>query len=140
VLEGFSSKFGSKNITIIRDFHICPAVSGIPGELKQAISHLVSNAVDAVPFGGTIGAQLSCSSGTDAHALTLSIRDNGPGIVTANRGRLFEPFFTTKDGDGYGLGLWASKGIVERHGGVIQVKHEDANGVTGTVFNVLLPA
>jgi PAS domain S-box-containing protein len=139
VLKGFSNTFGSKNITIVRDFHLCPHVSGVSGELKQAISNLISNAVDAVPFGGTIRAQLSCSAGADARALTLSIRDNGSGIDAVNRDRLFEPFFTTKDGAGYGLGLWTSKGIVERHRGTIQVKHEEANGITGTEFNVLLP-
>jgi PAS domain S-box-containing protein len=139
VLKTFSGEFGSKNVTVVRDFHLCPSVSGISGELKHAISNLVSNAVDAVPFGGTIRAQLSCSADADARALTLSISDNGPGIGAANRDRLFEPFFTTKDGTGYGLGLWTSKGIVERHGGMIQVKHEDAKGITGTVFTVLLP-
>jgi PAS domain S-box-containing protein len=139
VLKNFSSKFASKHITVVRDFSLCPCVSGVSGDLNQAISNLVSNAVDAVPFGGTIRAQLSCSTEADVRSLKLSIRDSGPGIGSADRFRLFEPFFTTKGGSGYGLGLWVSKGIVERHGGSMQVEYEDANGITGTAFNVILP-
>ncbi len=139
VLKSFSGKFSLKSITVIREFHLVPSISGIPGELKQVLSNLVSNAIDAVPFGGKIRAKLSYSAESDARSVTIGIHDNGPGINVANRGRLFEPFFTTKQGNGYGLGLWTSRGIVERHGGIIQVKHEDADGITGTVLNVLLP-
>jgi PAS domain S-box-containing protein len=139
VLRSFSNQFHSKNIAIKRDFHDCPTVTGLSGELNQAIANLVSNAVDAVPFGGTIWAQLSCPDHADGKAVMLSIHDNGPGISPANRDRLFEPFFTTKEGTGYGLGLWTTKGIVERHGGNIQVNYEDGDCSTGTIFNVLLP-
>jgi PAS domain S-box-containing protein len=139
VLRSFSNKIHSKNIAIERDYHNCPPVSGLSGELNQAVTHLVSNAVDAVPLRGTIRAQLSCHDNADRRVIMLSIRDNGPGISLANRDRLFEPFFTTKEGTGYGLGLWTTKRIVERHGGSIQVKYEDGDPSTGTVFNVFLP-
>jgi signal transduction histidine kinase len=69
----------------------------------------------------------------------LSIHDNGPGISPSNRDRLFEPFVTTKVDTGYGLGLWTSKGIVERHGGNIQANYEHRDFSTATVFNVLPP-
>jgi PAS domain S-box-containing protein len=139
VLKSFSTRFGLKAITLVRDFHLCPSVSGIARELTQALSNLISNAVDAVPFGGTIHIRLSYAAEGDARAVTLSIQDDGPGIQETDRGHLFEPFFTTKVGTGYGLGLWSTKGIVERHGGIVQVKHEDAAGVRGTVFDILLP-
>jgi PAS domain S-box-containing protein len=139
VLSSFSNQFRSRSIAIKRNFQECPSVSGVSSELKQAIANLVSNAVDAVPFGGTIRAQLSCRDHVTGKAVMLSIQDSGPGISLANRDRLFEPFFTTKEGTGYGLGLWTAKGIVERHGGSIQVNYEDGDSPTGTVFNVLLP-
>jgi PAS domain S-box-containing protein len=139
VLRSFNNQFQSKNITLLRNFHFCPSMSGLSGELNQAIANLVSNAVDAVAFGGTIHAQLSYLDSPDGEVLMLSIRDNGPGIVPANRDRLFDPFFTTKEGIGYGLGLWTTKRIVEKHGGSIQVECEDGDFSNGTIFNVFLP-
>jgi PAS domain S-box-containing protein len=139
VLRSFNNQFQSKNITLLRNFHFCPSMSGLSGELNQAIANLVSNAVDAVAFGGTIHAQLSNLDSPDGKVLMLSIRDNGPGIVPANRDRLFDPFFTTKEGIGYGLGLWTTKRIVEKHGGSIQVECEDGDFSNGTIFNVFLP-
>lgn len=140
VLRGFSDKFQKKNIAIERDFHPCPSVRGLSGQLNQAIANLVSNAVDAVPFGGTIRAKLSCPDDAGGKTILLSIQDNGPGISAINRDRLFEPFFTTKEGTGYGLGLWTTKGIVERHGGRVQVNYKDSESPTGTTFNVILPS
>jgi PAS domain S-box-containing protein len=139
VLRSFDNQFRSKNITLLRGFHVCPSVSGLSRELNQAIANLISNAVDAVPFGGTIRAELSYPESADAKVVTLSIRDNGAGIVAANRDRLFEPFFTTKEGNGYGLGLWTTKKIVERHGGSIEVKCENGDSSNGTIVNVFLP-
>jgi len=139
VLHSFSNNFHKKNIAIERDFHNCPSIRGLYGELNQAIANLVSNAVDAVPFGGKIRAVLSCPDNTDGGAVLLSIQDDGPGIAATNRDRLFEPFFTTKEGSGYGLGLWTTKGIVERHGGRIQVNYEGGDSSTSTTFNVILP-
>jgi PAS domain S-box-containing protein len=139
VLQSFSNKFHKKNIALERDFHNCPSIRGLYGELNQAIANLVSNAVDAVPFGGKIRAQLSCHDDTDREAVLISIRDDGPGISATNRDRLFEPFFTTKEGSGYGLGLWTTKGIVERHGGRIQVNYEGGDASTSTTFSVILP-
>lgn len=139
VLRGFSGKFRSKNIAIKRDFHNCPMVCGVSVELNQAIANLVSNAVDAVPHGGTIHVRLSCPDHAGTKCLMLGIEDNGPGVSQTNRGRLFEPFFTTKEGTGYGLGLWTAKGIVEKHGGSIQVNFDVDHSSSGTVFNILLP-
>jgi signal transduction histidine kinase len=66
----------------------------------------------------------------------LAVSDTGTGISEANRKHLFEPFFTTKSDVGTGLGLWVSKGIVEKHGGTIVV---DSIGLPGTTMRVRLP-
>jgi PAS domain S-box-containing protein len=139
VLTSFSSKIQSKKLVIKRDYQDCPSVSGQSGELSQAIANLVSNAIDAVSFGGSIQAQLSCCDNADRRVIMLSIGDNGPGISPTTRDRLFEPFFTTKEGAGYGLGLWTTKRIVERYGGSIQINSEDSSPPAGAVVKIFLP-
>jgi PAS domain S-box-containing protein len=139
VLEVLSHKFLEKNITIERDLRKCPLVNGLSGDLNQAVANLVSSAVDAAPFGGTIRVELSCLDSAGGNAVMISIQCNGPGIALENIDRISEPFFTTKKNVGYGLGLWITKGIVERHGGSIQMHVDNATTSPGTVFNVLLP-
>ena len=135
----YSGKFHEKNITIERDLQACPSVNGLSEELKQAIFNVMSNAVDAVPLGGTIRAEVSCFDRADGRAVGISIQNSGPGIPPEDRDRIFEPFFTTKEHVGYGLGLWSTKGIVERHGGSIEVHFENGSSSPLTVFNIFLP-
>jgi signal transduction histidine kinase len=104
----------------------------IAGEIKQVLANLIANAIDATPPGGTVEAAVQCHS----DRVEISIADTGSGISPANRLHLFEPFFTTKADVGTGLGLWVSKGIVEKQGGSISV--DDAAG-KGTTFRVHLP-
>jgi PAS domain S-box-containing protein len=103
------------------------------GEIKQVVANLLSNAIDATPNGGCVRAQTR----RIGHSVEIAVSDTGTGITEANRKHLFEPFFTTKSDVGTGLGLWVSKGIVEKHGGTISL--DDLQG-TGTTFRVLLPA
>jgi signal transduction histidine kinase len=74
------------------------------------------------------------AGGPDEDFLEISIRDSGPGISEEDELRIFEPFYSTKDG-GTGLGLYVSKGIVERHGGEITVH----SGAEGCAFAIRLP-
>jgi len=106
-------------------------VTVIAGEIKQVIANLIANAIDATPAGGIV--ETSVSRFEDFVEITVT--DTGCGISEANRRQLFEPFFTTKADVGTGLGLWVSKGIVEKHGGSILV--DDPVG-TGTTFRVRL--
>ena len=69
----------------------------------------------------------------------LVVEDNGPGVTDENAERIFEPLFTTKKDIGTGLGLWVVKEIVERHGGVVEVKLQRGDGSRGAAFTVLLP-
>jgi signal transduction histidine kinase len=67
------------------------------------------------------------------------VADNGSGIEPQHRKHLFQPFYTTKKDVGTGLGLWISRGIIEKHGGVIRVRSKTDFGQSGTAFSIFLP-
>ncbi len=108
------------------------AVHGTAAELRELLTHLLQNAVDAVPPGG----EIAVTAAAEPPAVLLTVRDSGPGIAPADQGRVFEPFFTTKI-TGSGLGLTAVRDIVARHGGAITL---DSAPGAGTTFRILLPA
>jgi PAS domain S-box-containing protein len=139
VLKLYSNKFRTKNITLTRDFGECPPIQGLAGELKQAMSNLISNAADAVNENGTIRVNLQCLENHDGKVVQVTIEDNGAGISAAHIDKIFEPFFTTKKDVGTGLGLWVTREIIQRHGGTIQVRSGNQNGVQGSVFSIILP-
>jgi signal transduction histidine kinase/CheY-like chemotaxis protein len=107
-------------------------VAGNPAELREVLTNLAFNAVEAMPRGGTLTIR-TWKNDSDAF---LSVRDTGVGIAAAARHRIFEPFFTTKGERGNGLGLSVAFGIVRRHAGEIGVESEEGHG---TVFTVRLP-
>jgi signal transduction histidine kinase len=116
-----------------------PLVLADPGQLEQVVLNLLGNARDALAGqpDPRIGIAVKALDGPPPQ-LVLSISDTGAGIPPEQLERIFEPFFTTKaEGQGTGLGLSISRGIVERHGGRIEV--ESTPGA-GTTFHVLLPA
>ncbi|RSL17157.1 PAS domain S-box-containing protein [Edaphobacter aggregans] len=139
VLKLYSNKFKTKNITLVRDFGECPPVQGLAGELKQAMSNLISNAADAVSENGTIRVKLACLQSPDGNVIHVAIEDDGAGIAATHIDKIFEPFFTTKKDVGTGLGLWVTREIIDRHGGTIQVRSGEGNGSRGSVFNIMLP-
>src|SRR6202043_2170286 len=113
----------------------CPPFRGVPGELKQAISNLISNAADAVDTEGTITVRLRCIEQNGSQSVEGVVEDDGPGIPAEYHERIFEPFFTTKQDVGTGLGLWVTKGIVDRHGGSILVgPRSDSEPARGAAF------
>jgi PAS domain S-box-containing protein len=112
-------------------------VEGFPGELHQLFTNLIDNALDAIPQRGQIA--IECTSSDTQKDCCVTITDNGYGISSAYMDRLFQPLFTTKGENGTGLGLWVSKGIVEKHGGSIEAKNESALGTSGATFTVVLP-
>jgi PAS domain S-box-containing protein len=112
-----------------------PVVQGDPGQMRQAVLNLLTNASDAIgDADGVI--TVTTAVDPDAGAATLTVSDTGGGIDEATRGRIFEPFFTTKF-TGRGLGLSAVQGIVRGHRGTIAVTSQVGKGST---FRVVLPA
>jgi signal transduction histidine kinase len=108
-------------------------VTASPGELREVLTNLVFNAVDAMPQGGT----LSLRTWSTASQVFLAVSDTGVGIPDDVLPRLFVPFFTTKGERGSGLGLSVTQRIVRRHGGEIHVESQPGRGST---FTVVLPA
>jgi PAS domain S-box-containing protein len=117
-----------------------PRVLSLEGEIRQVVNNLVRNALDAMSSGGRLLVRLHPQR--DWHRGTkgvrLTVADTGEGIRPEMRAHLFEPFQTTKEMTGTGLGLWVSKGIVEKHGGYIRTRTR-RDKAHGTVFTVWLP-
>ncbi len=108
-------------------------VIGNPGELREVLTNLIFNAVDAMPEGGPLTVR-TWSTPSDVY---LSVRDSGIGMNESVRHRLFEPMFTTKGQRGTGLGLSVSFAIIQRHDGEIMVESAPDRGST---FTVRMPA
>jgi len=109
-----------------------PKTTGDPTELREVMTNLILNAVDAMPRGGTL---TILTAQRDA-SIELRIADTGVGIPEAIRGKIFDPFFTTKGPRGTGLGLSMTYGILSRHGATISVESREGQGTT---FTLLFP-
>jgi len=121
------------DIRVERDYGEIPRVHCFAGQLNQVILNLLMNACDAIERDGTITIRTRPSE----NGVRLEVQDDGPGIPEHVKSRIFDPFFTTKPvGQGTGLGLSLSHGIVERHGGRI---HVDSHPGRGTTFAIELP-
>ncbi|MBU2551210.1 MAG: response regulator [Proteobacteria bacterium] len=104
-----------------------------PNQLRQVLINLVTNGLQAVGPGGSVRVAVE----TAGSEIVITVADDGPGIPGENLDRIFEPFFSTKPpGQGTGLGLSVSRGIVEKMGGRIEVESRLGNGAT---FRVILP-
>jgi two-component system NtrC family sensor kinase len=110
-----------------------PQVLGNPRNLQQVFLNLMLNSIQAMPKGGC----LTVSAAVENEYVRVDVQDTGIGIKTENLAKVFDPFFSTKEpGQGTGLGLAVSYGIIEAHNGRITVQSEEAKGTT---FSVLLP-
>jgi signal transduction histidine kinase len=118
---------------VIREFGTLPLVECRLSQLNQVFMNMLVNAVQSIPEHGTI----TLRSGCQGDMVWVSIADTGNGIPAALMNRIFDPFFTTKPvGKGTGLGLSVSYGIVDKHGGHIDVSSVPGQG---TVFTIWLP-
>jgi two-component system NtrC family sensor kinase len=110
-----------------------PKVPLVADQITQVFLNIVINAIEAMPSGGDL--RLETALLEDREWVAARFHDSGPGMSPEQLANLFEPFYTTKS-DGTGLGLAISYGIVERHGGQIDVSSQLGQGVT---FLVKLP-
>jgi PAS domain S-box-containing protein len=117
-------------------------VTCFEGEILQVLSNLIGNAIDAMaPRGGLllIRSREGTEWRTGRKGIVLTVADAGCGMSPHTLTRIFEPFFTTKGQKGNGIGLWISRGIVDRHHGVLTVRSSCSADGSGTVFALFLP-
>ena len=108
-----------------------PMLPGSVGEIREALTNLVFNAVDAMPDGGTLSVRTSCTGAAgEARQVRIEVGDTGIGMDENTRRRCLEPFFTTKGERGTGLGLAMVYGMMERHGASIDIVTAPGQGTT----------
>jgi two-component system, NtrC family, sensor kinase len=142
VLGLHSRRIGEKNLRVVRQYETYEPITVLPGEMRQVLSNLISNAIEATSPRGRIVIRIRAARRWDGHegrGLRLSIGDNGTGIPEDVRCRLGEAFFTTKGQSGTGLGLWVTQSIVQRYGGSLQIRSSVSPTRHGTVFSLFLP-
>jgi signal transduction histidine kinase len=120
-----------RNVQVEKEVDPDARIRGYPGQIDQVLMNLLTNAAQAIGNkGGTIRVRAQKVDGR----VHLVVSDNGPGIPPDVLPRIFDPFFTTKDvGEGSGLGLSIVHGIIERHGGQIDVDSKPGQGTTFTI-------
>jgi len=123
-----------KNIVPELQFEPLPSIRCSPGKINQVLLNVIANAIQAVSEGGHIRIATRRSEG----GVAVSVKDDGHGVPPGIIGRIFDPFFTTRPrGEGTGLGLSVSYGIIRDHHGRIDVKSEPGKGAE---FTIWLPA
>jgi two-component system NtrC family sensor kinase len=124
-LQLLANQLGIQNVRVERNSQPLPRVDGDFGQLRQAIVNVIMNACEAMALGGKLTVDMSVVEG--GREVELAIGDSGPGIPPDVMAHVFDPFFTTK-AKGTGLGLSVVYGIVERHGGHIDLTSEPGKG------------
>lgn len=134
VIRLVNFKLGQKNITLEKELADgLPPVMADRQLIQEVIMNLLINAVDAVPDGGLIQVQTREQNNN----ILMTVHDRGHGIPLEIQDQIFDPFFTTKKtGEGTGLGLSISLGIIQAHGGILDVASTPENGTT---FSIQLP-
>lgn len=139
VVELFDRKLTGKGMRCTLDLEPGLSVMGLQGEIRQVVANLLVNAIDASPgSGGRIRIRGRHRQRSDEKGIAVLICDEGEGIPVHVGRRLFSPFVTTKQSTGTGLGLWVTRGMVEKHGGSVCFRSRTVSP-SGTVFRVYLP-
>ncbi len=122
VLRLYTARFHARKVLV--HLQLLPTAKPLllEGDLRQVLNNLIRNAYDAMPTGGTLHVRLrpSTCAKTGVAGIRITIADTGTGLLPRIRKHLFEPFHTSKDATGTGLGLWISKGIIDKHQGQMQ--------------------
>lgn len=132
----FRAKLREKQINVAIHVEGSVRLQALAGEVRQILTNLVSNAIDAMKQRGTLSLRAEPVTENEGDWVLIRVEDTGHGISEEIRKQLFQPFFSTKGTLGTGLGLWVTRNIVERHRGKIDI----ASAQGRTVVSVLLPA
>ena len=126
-----------KNIHLIKDFGNIPKIECFPGKLNQLFLNTIDNAIHAIHTKNIENGELTIKTYEEGKNLICIIKDNGIGMDEATKNKIFDPLFTTKEvGEGTGLGMSIVHGIVELHGGKMEISSEKN---VGTEIKLILP-
>jgi len=141
VLELQSRRMRANGIVLEKHFDSSVTIQGFPNELKQVFLNLIGNAIDAMKEGGRLRIRVKehSETATGRKGVRVSICDTGSGVDPKDARRIFEPFFTTKETKGTGLGLWISKGIIQKYEGSICFRSVQLANSSATCFSVFIP-
>ncbi len=145
VLRLYTARFTARRIVLACRLRPTAGAMVFEGDLRQVLNNLIRNAYDVMPSGGRLYVRLCAahSPRTGEAGVRITVADTGTGFLPRMRQHLFEPFHTSKEVTGTGLGLWISKGIVDKHRGEMRMRsrmQEDGpEGGHGTVFSLWLP-
>jgi signal transduction histidine kinase len=134
-LQLLEPQLRKSNVEILNNYSdVAPCIYGNGGKLQQVFTNLILNARDAMFGGGSITLTTSLN---DSDEVVVTVSDTGEGISSENLSKVFDPFFTTKGvGNGTGLGLAVTYGIVQEHGGTIEAGNQDGSGA---IFRLVFP-
>jgi PAS domain S-box-containing protein len=140
VLEAYVPRARKRGVAIHKQYDTKGQLLAFPDELRQVFANLVGNAIEATDDDGEIRLHVFASHNRNCiPGIRVNICDTGVVISAADRQRIFEPFFTTKAEKGTGLGLWVSKGILQKYDGYIRFHSGKIGNWAGTCFSVFLP-
>jgi PAS domain S-box-containing protein len=142
VANFYSARARNQGVTFVVEAETEREVLGNSGELRQILSNLLANSLDACAHGSTIRIQARSAidpRNPSRNGVRITIADTGFGIPSEHLDNIFEPFFTTKKDTGTGLGLWVSRELVQKHGGTLRVRSRTEKPRSGTLFSIFLP-
>ena len=140
-LDFYEARFRNANIRVEKRTRAINLIECYEGDIRQVLSNLITNAIDAMPTGG----RLLVRSREGTHwpsgrkGVFLTVADTGKGIDADTQKRMFEAFFSTKGNNGAGLGLWMSSQIIHRHQGALSIRSTHGRNRSGTVGVIFLP-
>jgi PAS domain S-box-containing protein len=142
VLTVHQGRIVNARVTIERSNRAQRPILCFDGEIRQVLTNLVGNAIDAMYSNGgrlLLRSRQATNWKNGEQGVVITVADTGSGMSPSAMKKIFEPFFTTKGIGGTGLGLWVSSQIVARHNGVLRFRSSQRKGASGTVFNLFLP-
>lgn len=142
VLKLYRRKLTMKGITLNTEVDSCRPILALPGELRQVISNIVVNAIEATHRGGKLRVRLYESRsrvGERQPGIRLVVADNGGGISRQSLRRIGDAFYTTKGQDGTGLGMWVTRGILRKYNGRMHICSSTSEKHHGTVISIFVP-
>jgi signal transduction histidine kinase len=143
VLTLYARRLEERHIEVVRQYRSEASLVIFPGEMRQVLSNLIANAIEATEVGGQLTLRIRRARKWPDQGITgirIVVADNGCGISPETRRKLGQLFYTTKGQRGTGLGLWVTKAIIKRYGGDIHLYSSTREARHGTVFSIFLPA